>query len=253
MPNAVVLLPDRINEYLSSSVTVSVSGGDTSGNTDDLLRWNGRLFRFSSPDGSITYDFGKQVSFNSFAIVNHNLSENAQVTFEASNVSDFSNLVKQISISASKKNVFKRFDEISAQYVRLSINDPSSTYIFLDCFAVGISEELIENFSWGYRETPIYNQLVNKTLYGFEYVYHLSEQHLFELTFGAASNQLKDQIMDFLKRLVRSEHLFLFVPDPEVSEAYLVRIQSDISFVSESFDINEFNISLLERPFVEWI
>ena len=211
-----------------------------------------QVSRTTSPSAQKTLiDFSGQVTADIFAVVNHNLTDQATITLRGGSSQDPDGSSFELAIPWATRNAWALFDAAEQwQYWSLTIDDSSNPdgVIEAGLLSLGQATQLSRNFNLGSeRRRETVNQVLESEFGVIATGINLFQRTRFACSFKATSDQERIELDEFLLRLERARSGLLFIPDAAEGAAYYGRLMTDHAVVRTFQDISE--ISGLE--FVE--
>jgi hypothetical protein len=192
----------------------------------------------------ILIDFAEPVTVDLFAVVNHNLTDEATITLRGGSSQDPDGQDFELVIPWTTRNAWELFDPETWQYWSLTLDDAGNPSGALEAglLVIGEATELMRDFSLG---SDSRRETVNQVLTS-EYGVLTVGSNLYQLTrfvasWKTTSDAERSELSSFLLRLEKERGGLFFIPDTEDDAAYFGRLVSNHNEVRRYRNITDFN------------
>jgi len=177
---------------------------------------------------SLLMNLGSAKAFDLVAIVGHNLTSAATITFSAGTTdacSDYST-----PITWREKTAFKLLSATQTyQYAKITIADAANTYTWLQIgyVVLGAKVSPLWNFAYGWQYAAEYENLETESEYGAPHVYELFNRTRLTLEYQNISRAHMAELTALVHALRRNVTPLFLVPDSAVNDGYFGRFISN--------------------------
>lgn len=182
-----------------------------------FIKYPTKVFQSNSNTISIDMTYNTAWKPTGVAVVNHNLTETANIRFRFYLDSSFSTLDDEKTVPFNMKNTYLIIDESTIgvyNYIQLYISDTSISSIQIGVIFPGTGFQFPHNFSWGYNEDFNVGKDVATTDGGF-HIETPDEEELIQSPeyskFGITFSSVDPEIYNIYKNLVRVGNK-IFIP-----------------------------------------
>lgn len=223
------------NVAAAATITVETGTADDGYPADNLVDLNpGKPARLVETSGAWLFDFGAAQSLDLVALIHHNLDAGLDVRIQGNDTDDWTTpaLDEAITIPAAAADGYPvcPFLDLTAitprsyQFWRLVVVDANAAPVAIGEVILGETiRELTVNVNWGARESEDRLIIEHTTDMGVSTIYDLGvRQRVFEGdvdTTDAGAAELRDLVRAARARV----DPWLFIPDPDVNDAWFVR------------------------------
>ena len=235
--------------YLLNQITASIgvypSSIDSAYPTANLYgEHSAQVFRCTSKTSlAIIIDFGAAVSLNAVALVNHNLTSQAQLTLLDGASSPASNVIANPACRAL--DLWKGFPTTTNRYWILQITDNNPSNIQIGQLLLGLSVALPRARKIGNYKPGIANANISSETYGgSKYSYPLNRRLTFNPAFRVLGSEL-NTLQGLHDAVIGDVHPFLYIPDTTQQDCFYVRKEA-------GFDPTEFDTSVSSQSVYDY-
>lgn len=198
---------------------------------------------------TITFDLGQGYTVDSVALISHNFTSAATITYQSSNVSDFSVLVTNQALTWREGIIFGFVTSANVRYHRFTIADAANpdTYVEIGRIFIGEHYSPEKNFHLDYTTGKIDLSAVTEAEEGNYFSDEKSKRRKINLGWKSPISinlTEREKFEAFWEHVGRTKDFILFLDhENKPSWAYYGRIRTDVQFRNVRYG-NWYEVSL---------